>query len=161
MNTHIHQAENILYERRMPLVWRALALTIGTFFLAFAGWVLFLSATRQFSIIITLWCVGFGFFGLLALEAATSRGQIRLDTGSREIVLVSRGLGVSQRSERFPGSDVSSILVRHLPMLSGAKHELYFVTHSGERRFVCDLASNESEAAPRAIANALAIDIAT
>jgi hypothetical protein len=161
MNTHISQAEIVLYEGRMPLAGRAIALTFGTAFLAFAGWVLFLSVTRHFSIVISLWCVGFGFFGLLALEAATSRGQIRLDTASREIVFVSWALGVSQRPKRFSVSDVRSILVRHVRMLSGAKHKLYFVSNSGERRFVCDLPSYESEEVPQAIAKALAIDIRT
>jgi hypothetical protein len=123
--------------------------------------VLFLTATRHFSIGIALWCVGFGFFGLFALEAATSRGQIRLDTGSHEIVFVSQGLGMRQHSKRFPVSDVCSILVRRVRMVTGVKHQLYFVPNSGERRFVCDLASYELEALPQALANALAIDITT
>jgi hypothetical protein len=149
----------MFHERRMPSSgepWRSpSALSSSLLPGGFCSW----PRHAHFPIIIVLWCVGFGFFGLLALEAATSRGQIRLDAEAREIVFVSRGLGLRQRPLRFPVSEVSSVLVRQPADAEWRQAQTVFCHPLRRGRGLCaDLAFNEVEAAPRAIANALAID---
>lgn len=153
--TNLPAEGRLLCTRGLPVVGRCFSFASSCFFLGIAGAILFMCFSQQFSISAFLLSVGFGFFGLLTLLAAVSRGEVRWYPDSREIVFIRRCPGFSPSVEHFSTSDVTSLRQRRHKMLSGMKHDLYFVTHSGEERFLCSLSHNEMETIPHLIAETL------